>query len=55
MDIRDSDFFLEEETLRTMKTLSEQVSAYLGQVTITMQEMCPPLFLILILTKFPFK
>ena len=39
MDIRDSDFFLEEETLRTMKTLSEQVSDYLGQVTITMQEM----------------
>ena len=39
MDIRDSDFFLEEETLRTMKILSEQVSVYLGQVTITMQEM----------------
>ena len=38
MDIRDSDFFLEEETLRTMKTLSEQVSVYLGQVSITMQE-----------------
>ena len=55
MDIRDSDFFLEEETLRTMKTLSEQVSVYLGQVTITMQEMYQPLFLILILTKFPFK
>ena len=39
MDIRDSDFFLEEETLRTMKTLSEQVCIYLGQVTITILEM----------------
>ena len=41
MDIRDSDFFLEEETLRTMKTLSEQVCVYLGQVTITIKRVPP--------------
>lgn len=55
MDIRDSDFFLEEETLRTMKLLSEQVCVYLEQAWHTITITIHPLFLILILTKFPFK